>query len=68
MMCPEPSASDIGCIRGAKQGKVVLFLAAAAMPFLRKTRRSRRQQHARDPRASILVTYDAFGERAHELG
>ena len=43
-------------------------VVALAIPVARRVRRRRRLRAARGPRQLILVHYDVFADRAHELG
>ena len=47
---------------------LLLVVLAFGVPGVRSAHRRRRRRTARDPRASILVTFDLFAERARALG
>ena len=47
---------------------LLLVVLAIGVPGVRSAHRRRRRRTARDPRASILVTFDLFAERARALG
>jgi hypothetical protein len=47
---------------------LLLVVFAFGVPGVRSAHRRRRRRTARDPRASILVTFDLFAERARALG
>ena len=47
---------------------LLLVVLAIGVPGLRSAHRRRRRRRAGDPRASILVTFELFAERARALG
>ena len=62
-------ASSLGSRFGpAALTALLLVVLAIGVPGLRSAHRRRRRRRAGDPRASILVTFELFAERARALG